>query len=208
MATKRKKRTSTIKSKKRKKNLRLFLLSVIITIAVGCLFFFFVTLFDSVYPPTTGKGVSVKKKEKQKVVLYFSDSNERFLVPEKRYIPKKKSINDQAKELVMALVEGPKTGLVKTFPGGTQLKSVKMGKSGTAYVSFGKNLLELHPGGSASEMATIYSLTNTLMSNIPDIKRVKILIEGKKLRTIRGHIDTSRSFILNRELIAQGSAGG
>ena len=208
MATKKKKRTSTIQSKKRKKNLRLFFLSIIITIAVGCLFFFFVTLFDSVYPPTTGEGVSVKKKEKQKVVLYFSDSNERFLVPEKRYIPKKKSINDQARELVSALVEGPKTGLVKTFPEDVRLQSVKIGKSGTAYISFSKSFVELHPGGSTSEIATIYSLTNTLMSNIPNIKRVRILIEGKKLRTIKGHIDTTRSFTLNRELIAQSSAGG
>lgn len=208
MATKRKKRTSAIKSKKRKKNTKLFILSMIVMIAVGFLFFFFVTLFDSVYPPTGGKSVTAKSKEKQEVVLYFSDSNERFLVPEKRYIPKGKEINAQAEELVKALIEGPKTGLINTFPEGAQLQSVKVGKDGTAYVSFGKNLIELHPGGSTSEIATIYSLTNTLMSNIVNIKRVKILTEGKELKTIKGHIDTKRSFTLNRELIAQGSAGG
>ena len=208
MATKKKKRTSAIKSKKRKKNIKLFFLSMITVVLVGSLFFFFVTLFDYVYPPTTGKGVSSKKKEKQKVMLYFSDSNERFLVPEKRYIPKGKNVNDQAEELVRALMEGSKTGLVKTFPEGVQLQSVRIEKNGTACVSFGKSLVELHPGGSSSEMATIYSLTNTIMYNIPSIKRVKILIEGKKLRTIKGHVDVRRPFVLNRELIAQGSVGG
>ncbi len=197
MATKKKRRADAMKSKKRRKNIRLFILSIIIVMAVGFLFFFFLTLFDYVYPP-----ISAKKKEKQKVVLYFSDSNERFLVSEKRYIPKGKNINDQAEELVRALIEGSKTGSVKTFPKGVQLQSIRIEKGGTAYVSFGKNLVELHPGGSTSEIATIYSLTNTLMSNIPSIKRVKILIDGKKLITIKGHIDTRYPFILNRELIA------
>jgi spore germination protein GerM len=130
------------------------------------------------------------------------------LSPEKRYISKKRKINDQAEELVRALMEGSKTGLVNTFPEGVQLQSVRIERGGTAYVSFDKNLVELHPGGSTSEMATIYSLTNTLVSNIPSVKSVRILIEGKKLRTIKGHIDTRRSFILNRELITQGPVGG
>ena len=209
MATKKKKRTSSIKSKKKKKNIKLVFLSMITVVVVGSLFFFFVTLFDYVYPPTTGEGVSSKKREKQKVVLCFSDSNERFLVPEKRYVPKRKNINNQAEELVKALIEGSKTGLVRTFPEGSQLKSVRIEKDGTASISFGKRLVELHPGGSSSEMATIYSLTNTLMFNIPSVKRVEILIEGKKLRTIGGHhVDVRRPFVLNKELMAQGTVGG
>lgn len=208
MATKKKKRTSSIKSKKKKKNIKMVFLSMITLVVVGFLFFFFVTLFDYVYPPTTGEGVSSKKREKQKVMLCFSDSNERFLVPEKRYVPKRKTINNQAKELVNALMEGSKTGLVRTFPEGSQLQSVRIEKDGTAYVSFGKSFVELHPGGSSSEMATIYSLTNTLMFNIPSIKRVKILIKGKKFRTIAGHVDVRRPFTLNKELMAQGSVGG
>jgi len=208
MATKKKKRTSSMKSKKRKKNTKLVFLSMITVVVVGFLFFFFVTLFDYVYPPTTGEGVSSKKREKQKVMLCFSDSNERFLVPEKRYVPKRKNTNNQIKELVEALMEGSKTGLVRTLPEGSQLQSVSIEKNGTAYVSFGKSFVELHPGGISAEMATIYSLTNTLMFNVPSIKRVKILIKGKKFRTIGGHVDVRRPFVLNKELMAQGSVGG
>ena len=174
-------------------------------IAVGFLVFFFLSLFDYVYPPTTGKDITASKREKQKVQLYFSDSNERFLASEVRYIPKRKRINGKAEELVRALVEGPKTDLVKTFPEKTKFQSVKVAKNGTAYVSFSKNLTELHPGGSTSEITTIYSLTNTLILNIPNIKRVKLLIDGKELKTIKGHIDTRHPFTLNRELLAQSS---
>jgi len=202
MATKKKKRAAAIKSKKKKKNIRVIFMSIIIMIIVGFLFFFFVTLFDSIYPPVAQKGGSHEKREKQEVALYFSDLNERFLVPEKRYIPKRKNSNDQAEEVVRALIAGSKTGLVNTFPEGTKLQDVRVEKDGTARVSFGKNLIELHPGGSTGELATIYSLTNTLISNIPNVKRVRILIEGEKLTTIKGHIDTTGSFIFDRELIA------
>ena len=205
MATKKQRKTREVKAKKKKKNTRIFFLSLILTITVGFLVFFFLSLFDYVYPPTTGKDMTAQKREKQKVQLYFSDSNERFLTPEVRYIPKKKSINGKAEELVKALLEGSKTGLVRTFPEGVKLQSVKVTKNGTAYASFGKNLIELHPGGSTSEITTIYSLTNTLSLNIPNIKRVKLLIDGKELKTIKGHIDTRHPFILNRELLAQSS---
>lgn len=205
MATKKQRKTREVKAKKKKKNTRIFFLSLILTITVGFLIFFFLSLFDYVYPPTTGKDMTAQKREKQEVQLYFSDSNERFLTPEVRYIPKKKSINGKAEELVKALLEGSKTGLVRTFPEGVKLQSVKVTKNGTAYVSFGKNLIELHPGGSTSEITTIYSLTNTLSLNISNIKRVKLLIDGKELKTIKGHIDTRHPFILNRELLAQSS---
>jgi len=202
MATKKKKRAAAIKSKKNKKTIRVIFLSIIIMVIVGFLFFFFVTLFDSIYPPIAKKGISHERRGKQEVALYFSDLNERFLVPEKRYIPKGKNLNDQAEEVVRALIAGSKTGLVNTFPEGTKLQDVRIEKDGTARVSFGKNLVELHPGGSTGELATIYSLTNTLISNIPNVKRVRILIDGKKLTTIKGHIDTTGFFIFDRELIA------
>jgi hypothetical protein len=201
MSTKKQRRTGEIKSKKQKKTKRVFLLSLISLAIVGFLVFFFVTLFNYLYPPTADKNTGARKKEKQVVALYFSDVNERFLTVEKRYIVKEKASGAQAKELVKALLDGSKTGLVNTFPEKTELQSVRIERDQTAYVSFGKNLLKLHPGGSASEMATVYSLTHTLTINIPEVKRVKILVDGKEVESIRGHIDTRRPFIPNQELI-------
>jgi spore germination protein GerM len=71
-----------------------------------------------------------------------------------------------------------------------------------AQVNFGASLTKSHPGGSAAEMATIYSLTNTLTANIPDIKAVKILVEGKLLPSIKGHITTDRTFKPDPDLYA------
>jgi spore germination protein GerM len=171
-------------------------------VLVVCLAFFFITLFDYIYPPTTGKYTAAKKKEKQEVTLFFSDANERFLVPEKRYIPREKEPEEQAQEMVKALIAGSKTGLVGTFPEKTELKSVKVEGGDMLVVNFRESLTANHPGGSAAEMSTIYSLTNTLIVNIPGIKRVKILIEGRERESLKGHIGLRHPFTMNRELIA------
>jgi len=136
------------------------------------------------------------------VTLFFSDAKERFLIPEKRFIPKENGLEEQAGEMVKALVAGSKTGLVNTFPEGTELRGAKMEQGDTLLVDFGDSLVRNHPGGSTAEMATVYSLTNTLTINNPAIKKVKILVEGKERESLKGHVGLKNPFTLNRELIA------
>jgi len=203
MATKKQRKAKALKAKKRRQNRNLFILSLIVLVGVGFLVFLFISLFEYIYPPATGESERVKK-EKYKVELYFSDSNERFLVPEDRYIWKEKKREDQVKELVRTLIGGSTTGLVGTFPEGTKVEDVTI-KDKSAYVSFNRTLVDLHPGGSASEMMTIYSLTNTVTRNIPQLTSVKILVEGKEIETIKGHIDARSPFVANLELIVRSS---
>lgn len=202
MGSKRKTKAKDIKATKKKRHKRRFFLSLMVLVAVVFLIFFFVSLFDKIYPPTTGQRTAATKQEKKKITLYFADSNERFLVAETRYVPQHKKIEDQAGELVKALIDGSHTELVATFPAEVALKGITV-KAETAYVNFGKKLRDLHPGGSSSEMMTIYSLTNTLVSNVRGIKKVKILIEGKDIETIKGHIDTRHAFSIKKELVVK-----
>jgi hypothetical protein len=207
MASKRQRRTAEVKTKKQKKKMRKSVLFVVVTSLVGFLVFMFLTLFDYVSPPVDGKGTVGKKKEKQAVVLYFSDGNERFLVPEKRFIPKEEKASAQGRELVKALLDGSKTGLVNTLPEKADVQNVRV-ENETAFVDFNKNFVKNHPGGSAAEIATIYSLANTLTENMPGVKRIKILVSGKEILSIKGHIDTRQPFSPNRELIVQSSKEG
>ena len=202
MGTKKQRRTDEVKQKKTKKQHRFLLLSSIIVVAVVFLALFFITLFDYIYPPATGKHTAAKKKEKQEVTLFFSDANERFLIPEKRFISREKEPEEQAQEMIKALLTGSKTGLIATFPEKVELQGVKMEGGDMLLVNFREGLTVNHPGGSAAEMATIYSLTNTLTVNIPVIKRVKILIEGKERESLKGHIGLKNPFTINQELIA------
>jgi flagellar basal body-associated protein FliL len=202
MATKKQRRTDEVKHKKTKKNRRVLLLSVIVVVSVVFLAIFFITLFDYIYPPAAGKQTAAKKRDKQEVTLFFSDPNERFLVPEKRFIPKEKEPEAQAREMIQALIAGSKTGLVNTFPEKAELQGVKREGEETLSVNFRESLVANHPGGSAAEMATVYSLTNTLTTNLPAIKRIRILIDGKERESLKGHIGLRNPFMMNRELIA------
>jgi hypothetical protein len=205
MVTKRKRRTDEIKVKKKKKRMKKSFLFLIFLSIIAFLVLFFVILFEYVFPPTKG---SVAKREKQEVLLYFGDANERFLVSEKRYVLKEESMEGQAKEIVKALLDGSKTKLVNTFPEKVSLESIRIDDKSTAHVSFDNTLIQLHPGSCASEMITIYSLTNTLIRNVNGIKRVKLLVGGKEVDSIKGHISARQPFIMNKDMMAPGSREG
>ncbi|HOD36996.1 MAG TPA: GerMN domain-containing protein [Syntrophales bacterium] len=203
MASKRQRRTSEVKAKKKRKTLKLVLFLALVVVCGGFLAFFFKSLTDSVMPLS-----SVEKRERWGVQLFFSDANERFLVPEKRFITRPKTLNGQAEGLVRALMEGSRINLVRTLPEGIQLQSVSVDKNGTAHVSFNRKFIDDHPGGTASEMATLYSLANTLALNLQEIKRVKLLVGGREFTTIKGHADTREPVLPDRDLIKKGSAEG
>lgn len=59
--------------------------------------------------------------------------------------------------------------------------------SGLAFVDLNPNVSQNHPGGIRNEQATIYSIVNSLTYNLPEIRRVKILIGGTEKETLAGH---------------------
>jgi len=199
MTTKRQRRSENIKEKKIKKSTRILYLSLILGGAFILLVLFFITLFNLIFPPVDMD--AMKKKEKLVVKIYFSDQQERFLMPEKRYVIKENDTAEQTKEIVKAILDGSKTGLVNTYPAGVVLRDVKVIDTDTALVNFSKNLVKLHQGSSTAEMASIYSLTNSITQNIPAIKKVKIVVEGKEIPSIKGHISTLKAFQPDPELL-------
>jgi hypothetical protein len=200
MTSKRHRRTEDVKEKKKKKSTRILYLSMIIGSIVILLVLFFIVLFDAFFPEPDAD--VLKNKEKQMAIIWFSDQQERFLVGEKRYIFKENDAAAQAKQVIKALLDGSKSGNVNTFPAGVSLHDVKIDDAGIAHVNFTESLTRLHPGSSSTEMATINSLTTSLTKNVPEIKRVKVLVEGKELISIKGHISTSKAFLPDPGILA------
>jgi hypothetical protein len=204
MASKRQRRTEEFKTRKKKKTFRLFFILGAVLIGGGFLAFMFWALSDSIFPPDAEEAAA--KRERKEVVLYFSDANERFLVPEKRLVPKGKGTTAQAEEIVKALIEGPKLGQIRTIPAGAKLQGIRIA-DGTATLNFDNPFIEQHPGGTASEAATVYSLVNTLTQNLTEIKKVRFQVGGKDVTTIKGHIDLREPIFPNKDLVKQ-TAGG
>jgi len=125
---------------------------------------------------------------KETVTLYFGDKDAMYLVPETRTVDKKDGTLEAA--VVAELLKGPqKEGSVPTIPEGTRVLSVTV-DNGVVYVDFSKEFQTQHPGGSAGEIMTIYSVVNTL-TGIPGVEKVQFLLEGEKQESILGHMDTT-----------------
>lgn len=199
MSTKKQLRSESIKDKKIKKSTKIFYLALIAGGGIVILIIFFTTIFSALFPAVDTE--AMKRKEKHVVKIYFSDQQERFLKSEKRHVVKEKDVALHAKEIVKALLDGSKTGLVNTFPKGVTVRDVQVIDDGIAVVNFSRDLSKSYEGSSAAEMCTVYSLTNSIVQNIPEIKKVKILIEGRDVSSIQGHISTRQAFSPDLELI-------
>jgi spore germination protein GerM len=141
------------------------------------------------------------KAAKAKVHLYFSDEDQRFLMAEDRTVAQPDSVVERARSLVRALIEGPNGTLLRTVPAETRLLAIYVTQDRVAYVDFDRAISEKHPGGTFSELLTIFSIVNTLTLNIAEIRAVKILIQGREAKTLAGHIDIQSPFRPNMLMI-------
>ena len=134
-----------------------------------------------------------KSEERQiHVKLFFCDQDSLRLASEDRAVSYRDSLHAQTREVLNALIAGPKGNLIGTIPKGTKLLEVFVGQDGIAYVDFSGELVTGHQGGSTGEINTVYSIVNTLTFNLPQIKKVQILVDDHSMDTLKGHVDLSR----------------
>jgi hypothetical protein len=132
--------------------------------------------------------------DREPVHLYFSDRDNEYLVAEKRGMIRTNDPATDAITIVEALVAGPDTNLMPTLPPQTRLRALFLTADHTAVVDFTGAIREHHPGGSRTELLTVYSVVNSLVLNLPEIASVKILIDGKEAESLAGHIDLRAPF--------------
>ena len=144
----------------------------------------------------------ISSKSKNKIAhLYFSDLDEQFLKAEERALPQYQTMTETAESVIEALIAGPKENLSPTIPEGTNLLSIYLTPNKTAYVDFDETITEKHPGGSTSELLTIYSIVNTLTLNFSEIENVKILVRGRERKVLAGHVSIQQPLSANLLLI-------
>jgi len=129
----------------------------------------------------------------QKLTLYFGDDQAMYLIPEIREVTIQKDASTEAiaAAIVNELIAGPTDKkMIATMPKGTKLLSLKITDQ-IAMVDFSQEMKSNHPGGSSGEVMTLNSLVDSL-TELQGIKKVQILINGEKIETLAGHMDTSK----------------
>lgn len=82
------------------------------------------------------------------------------------------------------------------FPPGTRLLSATM-HDGSLQLNFSAELVQNFEGGSDDEAALINAITSTAGS-FPEVQRVQIVVEGKPVESLGGHIDLSQALPVSR----------
>lgn len=137
---------------------------------------------------------------KEFVVYRVQKNGEQILIPEKvRYAAGKKTKEEGALEALIHTDPVSKQ-LMNLFPAGTQVRSVKT-DGDTVTVDFNQNFAS-RGQGSFNERMMVNAIVCTL-TEFPEIKKVKFLVEGKDIETISGHMDLLDPLTRNPDVLAK-----
>lgn len=121
--------------------------------------------------------------------LFYVSEDGSGLVSLSREVPYGATPAEQAKQIVSVLVQAPPSGHASAIPPGATVRAVFVGGKGEAYVDLGLEAATARVRGSLDEALAVYAIVNSITLNLPDIKAVQILVDGKEVDTLAGHLD-------------------
>lgn len=131
--------------------------------------------------------------------------SKQFLEEQERSVYKVDDPVLMAKQILQELFKDPGSPEVETDPNGeprkpwvfalVRVRQVYLLDDGTAVIDLGFVDNQPLPRGIVTEMALIESITRTLRADLPEIRRVRFLVEGRESDTLMGHISLARPFM-------------
>jgi len=103
----------------------------------------------------------------------------------------------RSKQVLNTLLAGPVDTELRTLPPDAALLAFYLLPNGTGIADFSEALATSTPSGIESEQMAADSLARTLEANVPQVRRLKILIHGQEVETLAGHLDLSQTFLVN-----------
>ena len=139
-------------------------------------------------PPASSTATSSAPVRKITATLFYVTEDGMALAPAQKEVPFGETVAEQARAIVEAQLTTA-APQVSAIPAGVALRGVFVTERGDAFVNLSADITAKHPGGSLLEVFTVYTLVNALTVNLPAITRVQILVEGKEVDTLAGHVD-------------------
>jgi spore germination protein GerM len=140
--------------------------------------------------------------------LYYVSEDGMSLVPIQREVPFAASAAEQARAIVEAQITPPAAAtppLLSAVPPDVRLLDVYLTARGEAFVDLSREVTANHPGGSLDELFTVYSIVNAVTVNLPAVARVQILVDGREVDTLAGHVDLRHPLAKSTEWIVHES---
>jgi hypothetical protein len=140
--------------------------------------------------------------------LFYVSPDGAKLVAVAREVPFGEDTAEQARQLLEEQIKPAPEPYAQAIPTGTTLRGVFLGEHDEAFVDLSPEAITAHSGGSLDELFTVYAIVNGLTVNLPAIKRVQILVNGKEVDSLAGHVDLRRPLLQNMTWVARSSAPG
>ncbi len=147
--------------------------------------------------PTEEVRIAITKEvPMREVQLYFTAPEGTFLVPEPQDIPMCDVDRDCINSLLVSLINGSQQGNFPVLPKETKILGIEV-ENDLVRVDFSRQLVDFHPGGSLTELLSIYSIANSLSESFPYIRQIQILVAGEVRQTLKGHVRIDQPIYAN-----------
>ncbi len=122
------------------------------------------------------------------LVRVYYPLKERLLMEERR-IKRQTSTSAMAAAIIEEFLKGPSTIGESLIPPGTRLLNTYPGKDGILYIDFSDEIRRNFQGDAYGELLILKGLYESINSNLAGIEDIKILVEGKEIESLGGHLN-------------------
>ena len=158
-------------------------------------------------PPATTETAAPVETAHITATLYYGSSDGGALVPVRRDVPLATGVGEQGRQILIVQFQDAPQPYLQVVPKGTKLRAFYVTDRGDAFVDLSGDVVSAHPGGSQTELLTVYAIVNAVTANLPAVQRVQLLVEGKEVDTIAGHVDVRRPLERDSTLVRDGRSG-
>ena len=127
------------------------------------------------------------------------------LMAVQREVPLAEGLVAQGQQILTAQFAPPPAPYISAIPAGTTLRAFFVTEKGDAFVDV-SGISTAHPGGSLTELLTVQAIVNAVTANLPAVQRVQILVDGKEVDTIAGHVDIRQPLTRDASLVRAADA--
>jgi len=148
---------------------------------------------------------NVENKVEVRPVTLFFEGPEMLLVRETRNVGLPENPGGALSVVARELLKGSSNaGVPPIFPRDTVVRATFLLPDGTAFIDLGGATLTQGWGtGSHEELMAVYSVVQTVTTNFPDAKRVRILVNDEPAETLAGHVNLSRALLPSATYVAR-----
>jgi spore germination protein GerM len=159
---------------------------------------------------TSAEILNAQNQVAPRVVKLYFESAAMLLTSEERSVQVPQNPAGAIPVVVRELLKGATNpAFARSIPADTIVRGAYLLPDGTAFIDLGgPTVTQGWPAGSHEELMAVFSIVQTVTANFPEVKKVRVLVNGSQAETLAGHIALDRPLTPIASLVDSRSAPG